>query len=276
MKLLGYRTNDAVCAFSTYRSIEHAQAAGGNAIEHAQAACGPYEGFNITHYCGDTPEHVAACRAQLCAHLGIDDNRLLLPRQTHSNKVVVIDNAFTQKRKEEQEAMLHGVDALVTALPRTCIGISTADCIPLLLYDTRLNVVAAAHAGWRGTVADIATKTIECMQRHYGCRSCDIMTIVAPGISIAAFEVGDEVYETFARAGFDMQSIAKRYPTATGGEKWHIDLWEANRLQLLAANIPDENIAVAGICTYSNYKEFFSARRLGIDSGRIFSGIMLL
>jgi copper oxidase (laccase) domain-containing protein len=72
-----------------------------------------------------------------------------------------------------------------------------------------------------------------------------------------------------------MQRISKRYPTRDGAEKWHIDLWEANRLQLTATGVPAGNIHTTGICTYSSHEEFFSARRLGINSGRIFNGIML-
>jgi copper oxidase (laccase) domain-containing protein len=85
--------------------------------------------------------------------------------------------------------------------------------------------------------------------------------------------VGDEVYEEFCKAGFAMEQIARRYPTTAGGEKWHIDLWEANRLQL--CGVPEDSIEVSGVCTYTRCDEFFSARRLGIKSGRIFSGIMI-
>ena len=113
------------------------------------------------------------------------------------------------------------------------------------------------------------------MCNNYGCRATDIKAIIAPGISIDAFEVGDEVYETFANAGFPMERIAKRYPAAQG-EKWHIDLWEANRLQMIDAGIKENNITITGICTYTNHEDFFSARRLGINSGRIFNGIMIV
>ena len=258
MDFLEYKTAGSVCAFSTLRG----------------EGDGAYDGFNITHYCGDSAEHVAACRAELCKRLGIDDNRLLLPRQTHGNEVLVVDEKFMSLEREEQMAALHGVDAVVTALPRTCIGVSTADCIPLLLHDTRLNIVAAVHAGWRGTVANIAAKCIEKMQERYGCQSKDITAIIGPGISMDAFEVGDEVYAEFSRAGFEMEKIARRYPAADGGERWHIDLWEANRLQLIEARIPGDRIEVAGICTWTRHREFFSARRLGINSGRIFNGII--
>jgi YfiH family protein len=198
-----------------------------------------------------------------------------LPRQTHGNEVLVIDEEFISLGEDERVAALHGVDAVVTALPRTCIGVSTADCIPLLLHDTRLSIVAAVHAGWRGTVANIAAKCIEKMQERYGCQSKDITAIIGPGISLDAFEIGDEVYAEFSRAGFEMGKIARRYPAADGGERWHIDLWEANRLQLIEAGLSNDRIEVAGICTWTRHEEFFSARRLGINSGRIFNGIML-
>ena len=112
------------------------------------------------------------------------------------------------------------------------------------------------------------------MKERYGCSTTDIKAIIAPGISLDSFEIGEEVYLEFANAGFNMERIAKRYP-AQQGEKWHIDLWEANRLQLIEAGVKEENIQVAGVCTYKNHNEFFSARRLGIQSGRIFNGIML-
>jgi copper oxidase (laccase) domain-containing protein len=114
------------------------------------------------------------------------------------------------------------------------------------------------------------------MKRVYGSCAGDIDAIIGPGISLESFEVGDEVYNEFAKAGFPMESIARRYPTTNGGMKWHIDLWEANRLQLMECGIDEKSIKVAGICTYKNHAEFFSARRLGINSGRIFNGIMLL
>ena len=258
-KLLEYSTRETVLTFSTYRG----------------EGTGSYEGFNITHYCGDTALHVEQCREELCRELGIDDNHLILPRQTHGDKVIAIDSTFMQLSKAQQTDALMGVDAIITDLEQTCIGVSTADCIPVLLHDTKHDVIAAIHAGWRGTVAMIVCKVIDKMKSLYGSCAGDIDAIIGPGISIDAFEVGDEVYEAFKEAGFAMQQIARRYPAAAGGEKWHIDLWEANSLLLQQCGVARENIHIAGVCTYKNHCDFFSARRLGIKSGRIFSGILL-
>ena len=259
VKILKYNTKATTTAFSTYRG----------------EGAGCYGRFNITPYCGDTKEHVTECRKELCEQLGIEDKQLILPYQTHSDRVVVIDNDFTLLDEKEQKEALNGVDAIITALPHTCIGVSTADCIPVLLHDTKRNVVAAIHAGWRGTVARIVEKTISVMELHYGCCPHDMEAIIAPGISIDAFGVGNEVYEAFDTAGFPMNEIARRYPTPEGGEKWHIDLWKANSHILQQCGIKADNIHIAGICTFTQHEDFFSARRLGIKSGRIFNGIML-
>ena len=164
---------------------------------------------------------------------------------------------------------LQDVDAVVTHLKDFCLCVSTADCVPILLYDRVKEVIAAIHAGWRGTVGRIVEKTLDVMKSQYGTEGEDVMACIGPSISLESFEVGDEVYAAFEEAGFDMSRIARKY------EKWHLDLWEANRLQLLAHGVLPEHIEVAGICTYQNHEDFFSARRLGIKSGRILSGIQI-
>ena len=252
MEQLKYSIHPGVTAFSTKRG-----------------GAGSYGGFNITHYCSDSMQHVAECRAQLCKELNIGDEQLILPHQTHSCEVLNIDAAFMSESRERQAERLHGIDAVITALPRTCIGVSTADCVPVLLCDTQKRVIAAVHAGWRGTVAGIAQRCLEEMSVLHGCEAQDIKAVIAPSIGCDAFEVGDEVYAAFEEAHFPMEKIATRQ------EKWHIDLWEANRLQLLSCGIKAVNITVTGICTHSNHTEWFSARRLGIESGRIFNGIMI-
>ena len=176
----------------------------------------------------------------------------------------------------KRKACLEGVDALITNLRGVCIGVSTADCIPILCYDATCGIVAAIHAGWRSTVGRIVRSTIAQMQSIFGSQPANIRAVICPGISVDAFEVGDEVYENFAHHGFPMEQLAVRYPAKDGsGEKWHIDLWEANRLQLLESGVPSGQISCSGICTYTHSDKFFSARKLGIASGRIFNGILL-
>jgi copper oxidase (laccase) domain-containing protein len=100
--------------------------------------------------------------------------------------------------------------------------------------------------------------------------AADLKVVIGPSIGPDAFEVGDEVYEAFSQAGFDMNEIAFKR-----NGKWHIDLWQANALDLQQTGIARENIEIAGICTYQQHEDFFSARRLGIKSGRIYTGIVI-
>lgn len=183
-------------------------------------------------------------------------------------EIAVVDEPFLTQPLSEQERLLDGVDALVTPLAGICLAISTADCVPILLYDTRARVVAAVHAGWRGTVARILSLTLRRMKEQYGTRGEDVLAAIGPSISADSFEVGDEVYDAFRRADFPMGQIA------FCREKWHIDLWEANRLQLLDEGLRPEAIEVSGVCTYQCFDRFFSARRLGLHSGRILTGVM--
>lgn len=244
-----YDFGEGVTAFSTTRQGGFSE--------------GSYGEFNINRYCGDSVEAIGRNRAQLCQLLGIADKRLLMPHQVHETKIVAVDES-------SREAELEGVDALMTNVPELCIGVSTADCIPVLLYDKAHRAASAIHAGWRGTVKRIVEKTVAQMAAVYGSRPADIVAQIGPGIHIESFEVGDEVYDVFAVAGFAMEAISRRY-----GEKWHIDLPECNRQQLLAAGIPATQISVSPICTYQHPTLYFSARRLGINSGRIFTGIVV-
>ena len=137
--------------------------------------------------------------------------------------------------------------------------------------------VCAVHAGWRGTVARIAMQAVTEMRLAYQTKPSDLKAVIGPGISLDAFEVGNEVYEEFANANFEMGAISKQMKvTGTDFEyKWHIDLKECNRRQLLQCGINEENILVSDVCTYNNVEDFFSARRLGTASGRIYSGIII-
>ena len=246
-QLTYYNMGIGVTAFSTTR----------------QGGCstGNYAAFNINGYCGDDEVHIAANKVALCSLLGIDSNRLVMPHQVHDCVVRRIDGP--------QQGVIEGVDAVMTDVPQLCIGVSTADCIPVLLYDSTHRAVSAVHAGWRGTVLRIVQKAVETMRDTYGTAPADLQAVIGPGISLDSFEVGDEVYDQFLSAGFDMQPISRR------DAKWHIDLPMCNRLQLMEAGIPSNNIQMTNICTYQQYDRYFSARRLGIQSGRIYTGILI-
>ena len=239
---------------------------------HGGCSTGNYASYNCTPYTGDDADCVRKNRELLCAALPVRPQELIIPFQTHGTDSLIIDDTYLNATHSERQAMLQGIDALITRMPGCCICISTADCIPVLLYDRQRRIVAAVHAGWRGTVNRILTKTLHRMQSAYGTEGTDVIACIGPGISLDSFEVGDEVYEAFRTENFPMEYISVWKPET---HKYHIDLWAANRLQLSDFGVPPRQIENAGICTYRQHEDFFSARRLGIKSGRILSGIML-
>ena len=250
-----YNIADDVTAFSTTR--------------HGGCSKGNYGEFNVNEYCGDSTEAVTSNRKALYAALGIEADRLIMPHQTHSIEVRHIGRDFFALPDEIKKMLLDGVDGVMTDVPGVCVGVSTADCIPVLLYDEEHQAVCAVHAGWRGTASRIVQKALADMRAAFLTTPSKVKAVIGPGISLKNFEVGDEVYNQFSAGGFDMDRIARRY------DKWHIDLPLCNRLQMEEAGVSPDTITDCAVCTYDNVADYFSARRLGTESGRIYNGILL-
>lgn len=194
---------------------------------------------------------------------------VLQPRQVHGEGIAVVRDR-TRRRPVD-------CDAVVTDLRDFAIGVRTADCIPVLLYDPVRQAVAAIHAGWKGTVLRIVAKTVSVMAESYGTSPADLRALIGPGISPDAFQVGPEVVARFAAEGFPLERILSdcgpRVPgTMQGG--LHIDLWQANRWILETLGVPPDHITVTGIDTYTDPR-FWSARRDGPACGRLVTAIRL-
>ena len=251
-----------------------------SSTRHSGVSKGNYAAFNINRYCGDAPEDIEQNRKSLANCLEIDVNKLIVPHQIHSDSSRIIANEYFKLPANIREQIIEGVDAVMTNELNVCIGVSTADCIPILLYDTKHHATAAIHAGWRGTVKHIVQKTIREMGIVYQTKPQELQAVIGPGISLQNFEVGDEVYEQFVNACFDMERIARRFRVMQPKEgelplKWHLDLKLSNRIDMETMGVLPQNIIDEGICTYDNTNDYFSARKLGVDSGRIYNGIIL-
>ena len=260
-QLLYYTMGEKVTAFSSTR--------------HGGCSVGNYCSFNVNHYCGDNEGSIARNMDSLKSLLGV--GQVFMPHQVHGTEILQVKQAEPWKGMADD---LEGVDALITDVTGVCIGVSTADCIPVLLYDEAHHAAAAIHAGWRGTVKRIAAKAVESMRDSFGTHPEELKAVIGPGISLEAFEVGDEVYNQFQEEGFPMEKIARRYPAKLpplggieGGFKWHIDLPLCNLLQLEEVGVCQ--IELSGICTWQQSDDYFSARKLGVNSGRILTGVVL-
>lgn len=228
--------------------------------------------FNLGLYCGDDNVRVEANLQQLCTALGIQRDMLYYPHQVHGKDILVVDEAFTALPHAEQLAALDGVDAIITHVPGIAIAVTTADCVPVVLYDAEHHAVAAIHAGWRGTAQEIVRHTIDRMKQLYGTDSAHLQAGIAPCIGIESYEVDNEVVDALRSAGFDINSITIRNHS-TG--KMHIDLAAANADLLLRCGVELDHIEVCGICTYRNSRDFYSVRAIGSETGRFLTGVML-
>ncbi|MDO5442538.1 MAG: peptidoglycan editing factor PgeF [Bacteroidia bacterium] len=191
--------------------------------------------------------------------------------QVHGTRIAVITDQDTGRDD------LDGYDAFITNLRGCAIGVRTADCIPVLLYDPKHNAVAAIHSGWKGTLNRISQKTVFKMTEQFGTDPADLKAVIGPGICRACFQVGEEVVNYFKGNGIDIEPIYLWDGPKQGGMKGghHLDLIEENRLLLVESGVRPDNVFVSGICTYED-ERFYSARREGRECGRIINSIKIL
>lgn len=230
---------------------------------------GPGLAGNMSFTRGPDPDTVIATRARWCQRVGVDPAGLVVARQVHGTDVEHITVA-QRGRGALAAVALPAADILVTNEPNLPLMTISADCVPLLLVDPRRRVVAVAHAGWRGTMAGVATRAVATLVDCYGSRATDLLVGAGPSIGPCCYEVGPEV-----ASAADLQfGQAVLRPGSRPGHP-HLDLWEANRLALLAAGLQPANIELAGICTCCDNDRYFSHRAEGPTRG-LFATIVAL
>jgi len=199
---------------------------------------------------------------RLVAALGLGSVPVCMAKQVHSAmvKVLVSDRDRAEIARAE-------CDAMTTSTRGTLLGIKTADCVPVLIADTRTRAIAAAHAGWRGAVARIVERTFATLVAKHGARRGDCIAAIGPAIGAAAYEVGAEVLERFTTEF----PYASRIVSNVHDGKGHVDLKTACAVQLELCGLEPEQIFVSDACTMSEPERWFSYRREGTAAGRIVS-----
>lgn len=215
-------------------------------------------------FTGDSNTDFESNRSELAKIIGIKSDQFIFPRQTHTNCVAEISGI--------PETEINNTDALITDTVGICLCIQTADCVPILLFDPVKNVVASVHAGWRGTVKKIVQNTVQKMVSEHNSSPKNILAAIGPSISPEVYEVGDEVVHN-AKKSIPNSSLTL---LKNGSGKTHFNLWEANKQILISAGIQRFNIEILGECTFQKNDKYFSARKEGIETGRLVSGIMLI
>lgn len=233
---------------------------------------GKYASFNLGMYCNDNPATVIKNRKILCNKIGIDEERLIIPNETHSANVKKIDSDFFGLPANKKTEYFSECDALLTNVKGVCLGVTTADCVPVLLYDKKTKSVAAVHAGWRGIVKKIIPATIQKMADFYASDPINILAAIGPCISNKNYEVSEELIENF-KLVFNSEIMSQITETTEG--KFYIDLRKAAYYQCFLSRIPHLQIEIHPHCTYKMPDLYFSARRDSFNCGRMLSGIML-
>ena len=221
----------------------------------------PY-GFSLALHTGEDTKNIIANRNTLATQLQSTQTlNFIVANQTHSDHIAVIRDKQTKGWHTETDAV-KACDALITNIPNVVLSILTADCVPILLYDPKQKVVAAIHAGWKGTQAQIASKTVQKMKELFLCDAQDIMAGIAPSIGQCCYEVGVDVAQHFFDTPKGFTSI---------GEKYMLGLPYINKQQLLNIGLQEKHIEMSDTCTACEVEDFFSYRKEKGCSGRFMS-----
>jgi YfiH family protein len=194
---------------------------------------------------------------QLALTAGVDRESIAAVTQVHGAAIVHAHAEYGGQRPH--------ADGLVGDDPSVVLTVRVADCVPVLLADTRHGIVAAVHAGWRGTAAGIAGAAVSQLAESYGTLPGDLLAALGPSIGPCCYSVGPELQEVFRAEGHG----AALENWFTQRERLHLDLWAANRDQLIAAGLPGRSVFVSGLCTACHPAWFYSYRREGTAAGRL-------
>jgi YfiH family protein len=221
---------------------------------------GPYATLNLAVASGDQREKAEENRRLFAERAGFG----AFPRTAHQVHGVRVNVATSEPFPEGTQG-----DIVITNQPGQAIGVFVADCAPVLLHAPDVGAVAAVHAGWRGTAMNAVGVALRALQEAYGADPFQVIAAIGPSIRGCCYEVGSEVADA-------MQMLPEPEACLTvRGDRWMLDVQEANRQQLVAAGLSPSNVHVSGLCTHCREDLFFSYRRDGAQSGRLMGAIAL-
>ena len=212
-------------------------------------------GIDFMHNDINSPIFLAS-KEKMAKEFNISTNDLYFLNQVHDKNILEVFEDTTNEIKE--------YDALVTRVPNKMLMTCFADCVPILLFDTKNKIVASIHSGWKGTVKQIAKNTIECMKEKYNSNPQDIIAVIGPSIGPCCFEVKEDVKKQFVDTFGHNVGVDNK-----------VDLWKANKFQLLNCGLKEENIECMNLCTCCNNDKFYSYRKGDVEEGRFSVFIML-
>jgi YfiH family protein len=214
----------------------------------------PSNSLSLAYFKGDQQENVAENRCRFLKAIGSEGVHVVTARQTHSTERCLIESP-AQARGPQPDC-----DAMVTRLPDVLIGIQTADCLPVLIADTKSGTIAAIHAGWRGTAGRITERTIADMMMLHGVNPRDCIAALGPSACVECYEVGEDVIDRYKSEFGYWRNLLVNFKE---NGKAHLDVRAANVQQLRFCGFDEDQIHVADYCTMHQNELFFSYRREG-------------
>ncbi len=216
---------------------------------------GVYASLDLGTTRGDDPDRVRENYRRFCAAVGTDPARLVMTNQVHGTCIRTATAADAKADPYQPEG--YECDGLITGERGLALTVFSADCLPVLLYDPVRRVVAAVHAGWRGTAGDIAGKAVERMKEDYGCDGGDILAAIGPGISACCFETHEDVPMAMADS---LSYLIRPFVRPLKGDKFSVDLKRINAILLLRAGVAPDHIEISGDCTACLPDKYWSHR----------------
>ena len=216
-------------------------------------------------------EDALANRASWAEGIGVDASAIVTGRQVHGNGVQIVDETHAGRGAAFIDDAIPATDALVTRSVGLPLLVYTADCVPIIVYDPSTHSLGVAHAGWRGTVSNVAGALVETMSDAFGSVPNELIVGIGPSIGPCCYEVGDEVVEAWQSLGVERCDDA----VIRNGDRVHLDLWRANELIFERAGVPLEHIERSELCTRCESDRYFS-RRAGVGHRGLFATIAAL
>jgi purine-nucleoside/S-methyl-5'-thioadenosine phosphorylase / adenosine deaminase len=242
--------------YLTFNLLENERLLHAVFTRHGGVSASPWLSLNVGGTVGDEPEHVKENRLRSFEALDLDPTSIFDVWQVHGREVVIVD------RPRKPDEAYHQADVMLTDRPSVTLFMRFADCVPILLYDPRRNVVGLVHAGWRGTKNRAAAAAIQAMQSHYHCQPADILAGIGPSIGGHHYPVGEEVVQQMQNAFGERAATFLTHPNG----QTNLDLWLANRMILEDSGV--KKIEISELCTACNTHDWYSHRGERGKTGR--------
>ncbi|WP_308858143.1 peptidoglycan editing factor PgeF [Paenibacillus sp. R14(2021)] len=251
----------------------YAGVAAGFSSRHGGVSEPPWETLNCGLHVGDVSQDVVNNRRLLADELGWPFEAWTCAEQVHGCHVHVVEAEDRGRGADSLDSAIGDADALITNERNVLLTSLYADCVPLYFFDPSAGVIALAHAGWKGTVLEIARKTVEKMTARFGCKPEDVQAAIGPSIGLCCYEVNEVVLERAVPIMKQLNLKPAELVVPTSGGKARINLKELNRQIMIKAGILPSHIECSQWCTGCSTDLFFSHRMEGGATGRMVSWI---